>query len=183
MLAFADPTDPGSISAASAGLSGHRRDLRSAPEAELGTDVGPLVLGATWGLIACRVPPSARDGVDQGRRARHGMDLRHFGLCWTASRRLSANRSRICTATALTASAPRAGRRRPAGATPRCGIAYRASIFAGKVFIQLGKRLDGRHPRGMNWARRRGARDLVSLGAQHGEPATPPLVRPLTRAC
>ena len=113
------------------------------------------VLGATWGLAACKVPPSIRSGA--GIRVAvldTGMDLGHPDF---------AGRS-IAQATFVgqpvqdlnghgthcigTSTGPKA----PAGVTPRYGIGYKASIFAGKVLSNSGSGSQAGVLAGMNWA-------------------------------
>src|SRR6185503_11789240 len=62
---FAHPIDPSSLY-----LRGFVRaaeaiaqDLRAPSEAEISPEEDPMVVGATWGLIKCRVPQSARSGT------------------------------------------------------------------------------------------------------------------------
>jgi subtilisin family serine protease len=118
-------------------------------------ELEPSVLGATWGLIRCRVPASTRSG--QGIKVAvldTGLDLRHPDF---AGRNLSAatfvaqpvqdlhSHGTHCIGTAL-------GPLAPPGTTPRYGIAYRGHIFAGKVLSNSGFSVGGSVLAGMNWA-------------------------------
>ena len=130
-------------------------DLAGLAETELEAEEEALVLGATWGLIKCKVPQSPRSGV--GMRVAvldTGMDLGHPDF---AGRQ-------IVTATFVgqppqdlhghgthivgTAAGPKA----PRGKTPRYGIAYRAPIFVGKVLANSGSGTTAGVLAGMNWA-------------------------------
>lgn len=113
------------------------------------------VLGNTWGLVACKVPPSTRSGL--GIRVAvldTGMDVGHADFAGRA----------IVGATFVgqpvqdlhghgthcigTATGPKA----PAGAIPRYGIGYRSSIFVGKVLSNSGSGTQAGVLAGMNWA-------------------------------
>ena len=87
------------------------------------------MLGATWGLVACRVPPSTRSGAGiKVAVLDTGMDLGHPDF---AGRRFVTqtfvgqpvqdlhSHGTHCIGTAC-------GPKAPAGNTPRYGIAYRA---------------------------------------------------------
>ena len=113
------------------------------------------VLGATWGLNACRVPPSLRSGA--GIRVAvldTGLDLGHPDF---ADRAISSasfvgqpvqdlhGHGTHCTGTA-------SGARAPAGTTPRYGVAWASHIFIGKVLTNGGGSVGGSVLAGMNWA-------------------------------
>ena len=107
-------------------------DLAELDRAELEAEEDPLVVGATWGLIRCKVPPSVRSGV--GIRVAvldTGMDLGHPDFAGRASsgRRSSASRCRTFTVMARIASARRAdrSRRRAARRVMASPIAHRSS--------------------------------------------------------
>ena len=106
-------------------LRGFRRRPRRSPqdlarpgEQEVEPEEDPLVVGATWGLIACKVPPSLRSGVGiKVAVLDTGLDLGHPDFAGRAivSQPSWASPCRICTAMAPTASARRADQRhRPA---------------------------------------------------------------------
>src|SRR5437660_591918 len=114
-----------------------------------------LVLGATWGLTACRVPPSTRSGAGiKVAVLDTGMDLGHPDF---AGRRITSatfvgqpvqdlhNHGTHCIGTSC-------GPQAPSGSTPRYGIAFRAAIFAGKVLSNSGSSVGGSVLAGMNWA-------------------------------
>jgi len=135
------------------------RDLGAAaglrmPEAETEEDV--QVLGATWGLIKCKVPPSARSGVGiKVAVLDTGMDLGHPDFVG----RIVVSRSFVagqpvqdlhshgthCIGTSC-------GPLSPAGTTPRYGTAHKAQIFAGKVLSNSGSGMQADILAGMNWA-------------------------------
>lgn len=132
------------------------RDLRGQ-----GSDVPPAeeidaqVLGATWGLVRCRVPQSTRSG--SGIRVAvldTGMDLGHPDFAG----RIIVSQSFVgqpvqdlhshgthCIGTAC-------GPKSPAGTTPRYGIAHGARIYVGKVLSNSGSGTGSSVLGGMNWA-------------------------------
>jgi subtilisin len=113
-----------------------------------------LVLGATWGLVACRVPSSSRSG--NGIRVAvldTGMDLGHPDFAGRALTTASFvgqpvqdlhSHGTHCIGTAC-------GPLAPAGTTPRYGVGYRTAIFAGKVLSNSGSSVGGSVLAGMNW--------------------------------
>ena len=116
---------------------------------------GALALGATWGLIACKVPPSPRSGAGiKVAVLDTGMDLGHPDF---AGRPIVSqtfvgqpvqdlhSHGTHCIGTAC-------GTKVPPGTTPRYGIAYRSLIFAGKVLSNSGSSVGGSVVAGMNWA-------------------------------
>jgi len=116
---------------------------------------GALALGATWGLIACKVPPSVRSGVGiKVAVLDTGMDLGHPDF---AGRPITSqtfvgqpvqdlhSHGTHCIGTAC-------GTKTPPGINPRYGIAFRAAIFAGKVLANSGSSVGGSVIAGMNWA-------------------------------
>jgi subtilisin len=126
-----------------------------APLAE--TEEQALAVGATWGLNACRVPPSPRSGA--GIRVAvldTGMDLGHpdfvgripLGQTATFVGQPVTDLHSHGTHCIGTACGPLA----PAGSTPRYGCAYRSQIFVGKVLSNSGSSVGGSVLAGMNWA-------------------------------
>ncbi|MBM3521503.1 MAG: peptidase S8 [Alphaproteobacteria bacterium] len=130
------------------------RDLAGAKAAPDG-EVEAEVLGATWGLNQCRVPPSARSGLGiKVAVLDTGFDLGHPDFAGRAVTSASFVGQPVqdlnghgthCIGTA-------AGPNAPAGTTPRYGIAYRARIFAGKVLSNSGSGTGSSVLGGMNWA-------------------------------
>ncbi|HEU4883784.1 MAG TPA: S8 family serine peptidase [Longimicrobium sp.] len=118
-------------------------------------DEEALVVGATWGLIACKVPPSTRNGA--GIRVAvldTGLDLGHpdFAGRPVLSKQFVGQpvqdlhgHGTHCTGTAC-------GPQAPAGTTPRYGIGFRANIAIGKVLSNSGVSVDGSVLMGMRWA-------------------------------
>ncbi|MGZ5444436.1 MAG: S8 family serine peptidase [Thermoanaerobaculia bacterium] len=112
-------------------------------------------LGATWGLLACRVPQSPRSGA--GIRVAvldTGMDLGHpdfAGRAITGATFVGQpvqdlhSHGTHCIGTAC-------GPQSPAGTTPRYGVGYRTAIFVGKVLSNTGGGVGGSVLAGMNWA-------------------------------
>lgn len=133
-------------------------------------DIDPMVLGATWGLVKCKVPPSLRSGV--GIRVAvldTGLDLGHPDFAG----RIIVSKSFVGqpvqdlhghgTHTTGTACGPKS----PLGTTPRYGIAYRGQIFVGKVLSNTGSGSTASVLAGMNWAiANRCAVISMSLGSQ-----------------
>jgi len=130
-------------------------DLTEVEPGEFEAEEEALVLGATWGLIRCKVPPSLRSGV--GIRLAvldTGMDLGHPDFAGRTIVRATFvgqpvqdlhSHGTHCIGTA-------AGPKAPAGTTPRYGIAYRAPIFVGKVLSNSGSGTTASVLAGMNWA-------------------------------
>jgi subtilisin len=132
------------------------QDLRGEPdESELGIEEEVRVLGATWGLVRCRVPQSLRSGVGiKVAVLDTGVDLGHPDF---AGRTIISqsfvgqpvqdlhSHGTHCIGTAT-------GPKAPAGTTPRYGIAHRAQIFAGKVLTNSGSGTTANVLAGMNWA-------------------------------
>ena len=133
------------------------KDLGGAPGVPVVTEheEQALVLGATWGLSACRVPPSTRSGAGiKVAVLDTGMDLGHpdfAGRSITSATFVGQpvqdlhNHGTHCIGTSC-------GPQAPAGSTPRYGIAFRAAIFAGKVLSNSGGSVGGSVLAGMNWA-------------------------------
>jgi subtilisin family serine protease len=130
------------------------RDLKGVPMPEE-EEVEAEVLGATWGLIACKVPSSTRSGVGiKVAVLDSGMDLRHpdfSGRPMTTQTFVGEpvqdlnGHGTHCIGTAC-------GPKSPPGSTPRYGIAYNARIFVGKVLTNSGNGTGAGVLAGMNWA-------------------------------
>lgn len=133
-------------------------------------EMNPLVLGATWGLLKCKVPPSLRSGV--GIRVAvldTGLDLGHPDFAG----RIIVSNSFVGqpvqdlhghgTHTIGTA----CGSNFPLGTTPRYGIAYRGQIFVGKVLSNTGSGSTASALAGINWAIANNCAVIsMSLGSQ-----------------
>jgi subtilisin len=131
------------------------QDLGALPGAEMLGDVSATAIGATWGLRACKVPPSNFDG--NGIKVAvldTGFDLGHPEF---AGRPVVSNSfvgqpvqdlNGHGTHTAGTASGPQS----PAGPLQRYGIAFRARMFIGKVLTNSGSGTQAGVLAGMNWA-------------------------------
>jgi subtilisin family serine protease len=129
--------------------------LREHGATDVAVEEDPLVSGATWGLINCKVPASGRSGAGiKVAVLDTGMDLGHPDF----SGRTIVSQSFVgepvqdlhshgthCIGTAT-------GPKAPAGTTPRYGIAYRSQIFAGKVLTNSGSGTTATVLAGMNWA-------------------------------
>lgn len=131
------------------------RDLGVEAQAVEGAEVTPEVLGATWGLVACKVPPSTRDG--NGIRVAvldTGFDLGHpefAGRSFTTQTFVGQPVQDLHghgTHTTGTACGPKA----PAGPIQRYGIAFKCPIFVGKVLTNSGSGTQAQVLAGMNWA-------------------------------
>lgn len=114
-----------------------------------------LVVGTTWGLVACRVPQSVRTG--SGIKVAvldTGMDLGHPDF---SGRQVLGetfvgqpvedlhSHGTHCIGTAC-------GPQAPPGNIPRYGVAFRSSIFAGKVLSNSGSGTTAGILAGINWA-------------------------------
>lgn len=130
-------------------------DFEQLGDLEPDSDVEAEVLGATWGLARCKVPPSSRSGA--GIRVAvldTGMDLGHpdftgrqfFTQTFVGQpvQDLHSHGTH-CIGTA-------AGPLAPPGVTPRYGVAYKAPIYPGKVLTNSGSGTTGSVLAGMNWA-------------------------------
>src|SRR5262245_21250957 len=145
------------------------KDLGAQPASSVG-DVVAEVMGATWGLTACRVPPSNFDG--NGIKVAvldTGFDLGHPEFAGRAFATGSFVGQPVQdlhghgTHTAGTATGPRT----PAGLIPRYGIASRSQIFIGKVLSNSGSGTQAQVLAGMNWAIANRCQVIsMSLGAQ-----------------
>jgi subtilisin family serine protease len=133
-------------------------------------DVTPAVLGVTWGLTACKVPPSLRDGTGiKVAVLDTGFDLGHpefAGRTFVTSTFVGQPVQDLHghgTHTAGTACGPKT----PAGAIPRYGIGFKTQIFIGKVLNNSGSGTQAQVLAGMNWAiANRCAVISMSLGSQ-----------------
>jgi subtilisin family serine protease len=150
------PVDPGEylrgFARAAQAIAG---DLADLDQTEFEAEEDPLVVGATWGLIKCKVPPSVRSGV--GIRVAvldTGMDLGHpdfVGRSFVTASFVGQpvqdlhSHGTHCIGTSC-------GPKSPPGATPRYGIAYRAPIFVGKVLSNSGSGSTAGVLAGINWA-------------------------------
>jgi len=167
---FASALDPGDY------LKGARRAIETIyadlgePAAEVVDVVSPEVAGATWGLVACKVPPSGFSG--NGIKVAvldTGFDLGHpefAGRSFTANTFVGQPVQDLHghgTYITGTTSGPQA----PPGAVPRYGIGFRTHIFVGKVLTNSGSGTQAQVLAGMNWAvANRCAVISMSLGAQ-----------------
>jgi len=101
----------------------------------------PEVLGATWGLNVCKVPPSGFSGVGMKTAVLDtGFDLGHpefAGRSFVTKSFVGQPVQDLHghgTHTTGTACGPRT----PAGSIPRYGIGYKVQIFSGKVLTNAG---------------------------------------------
>jgi subtilisin family serine protease len=144
------------------GYDGERSTVDEQEEAQ--------ALGVTWGLSACRVPPSSRSGLGiKVAVLDTGMDTGHadfagraiMGASFVGQPVIDLNgHGTHCIGTS-------AGPKTPAGAIPRYGIGYRASIFAGKVLTNSGSGTQAAVLAGMNWAIANRCQVIsMSLGSQ-----------------
>jgi subtilisin len=130
-------------------------DLRAPEEMEIEPEEDPLVVGATWGLITCKVPPSHRSGSGiKVAIVDGGMDLGHpdfAGRPFVTQtfvgqpvQDLLGHATHICG----TACGPKA----PPGAIPRYGSGYKTLIHIGKVVTNSGSGTTATVLAGLNWA-------------------------------
>jgi hypothetical protein len=133
------------------------------------TDV--QVLGATWGLVACKVPPSTRSGAGiKVAILDTGLDLGHphfAGRSITAQSFISGQTAQDGHGHGTHTAGTACGTKTPPGTIPRYGIAYGSRIFIGKVLSNSGSGSTGTVLNGMNWAIANGCEVIsMSLGAQ-----------------
>ncbi|HET6851962.1 MAG TPA: S8 family serine peptidase [Pyrinomonadaceae bacterium] len=130
-------------------------DLSGAVESVEEIELEPTVLGATWGLLACKVPPSTRDG--NGIKVAvldTGFDLGHpefAGRSFTTRSFVGQPVQDLHghgTHTAGTACGPKS----PPGPFQRYGIGFRTQIFIGKVLTNSGFGTQAQILAGINWA-------------------------------
>lgn len=133
-------------------------------------DVDAQVLGATWGLIRCKVPPSTRSGLGiKVAVLDTGMDLGHpdfAGRVFTTRTFVGQpvqdlhSHGTHCIGTSC-------GPKAPPGTIPRYGIAYGAQIFVGKVLTNSGSGTTAGVLAGINWAIANRCQVIsMSLGSQ-----------------
>lgn len=146
------------------------RDLGGARQPQPGGEEEGLVLGATWGLNACKVPPSVRSG--SGIKVAvldTGMDLGHpdFAGRPVVSQTFVGQPVQDLHGHGTHCIGTSCGTRAPAGSTPRYGIGYKAAIFAGKVLSNSGSGSGAGVLAGMNWAIANRCQVIsMSLGSQ-----------------
>ena len=131
------------------------RDLGLGSKAQPETEVEAQVLGATWGLIACRVPPSVRSGAGIKLAVLDtGFDLGHPDFVGRpiVSRTFVGQPVQDLHGHGTHVTGTAAGPKAPAGTTPRYGIAYRSLIHIGKVLTNSGSGTMAGILAGMNWA-------------------------------
>jgi subtilisin family serine protease len=150
--------------ASDAGVGGEYRE-------EEGEDVGAEVLGATWGLVVCKVPPSSRSGLgirvavlDTGMALNHPDFVgRTFATATFVGQPVQDlhGHGTHCIGTAC-------GPLAPPGTTPRYGIGHKvAPIFVGKVLSNSGSGSTASVLAGMNWAIANNCTVIsMSLGSQ-----------------
>jgi subtilisin len=145
------------------------RGLIGAPATEE-ERIAPEVLGVTWGLAACKVPPSAfsGSGIKVGMLDT-GMDLGHpefAGRSFTTNTFVGQPVQDLNghgTHTTGTACGPKT----PASAIPRYGIGFSTLINSGKVLTNSGSGTQAAVLAGMNWAIAQRCQVIsMSLGAQ-----------------
>jgi subtilisin family serine protease len=127
-------------------------------------------LGATWGLVRCRVPQSTRSGVAIKLAVLDtGMDLGHpdFAGRPIVSETFAGQPVQDVHGHGTHCIGTSSGPQAPAGTTPRYGIAYQDLIHVGKVLTNAGSGATAGILAGMNWAvANRCAVISMSLGAQ-----------------
>jgi len=150
------------------------KDLGSQDFKDAEDEADVLALGATWGLVACKVPSSSRSGggikvavLDTGFDLGHPDFAGRVPVPQTATfvgqpvQDLHGHGTH-CIGTAC-------GPFSPPGSTPRYGIAFRASIFVGKVLGNSGSSVGASVLNGMNWAIANRCQVIsMSLGSQSG---------------
>jgi subtilisin len=135
-------------------------------------DVDAQVVGATWGLIACRIPQTMRSGagirvavLDTGMALNHpDFQGRNFVTQTFVGQPVQDlhGHGTHCTGTAC-------GPRSPAGPIPRYGTAFHSQIHVGKVLSNSGQGGTASVLGGMNWAIARGC-EVISMSLGSGAP-------------
>src|SRR5262249_9645534 len=154
-FAFADADPLGYLRGFRRAVETIAEDLRSPDEAEADLEVDPAVLGATWGLIRCNVPPSTRSGVGiKVAMLDTGLDLGHPDFAGRAitSQTFVGQPVQDMNGHGTHTCGTACGTKAPAGAIQRYGIAYRAPIFIGKVLNNAGSGSTATVLAGMHWA-------------------------------
>lgn len=131
------------------------KDLGQAVTPPAEEEEGALAWGSTWGLNACRVPPSARSGVGiKVAVLDTGLDLGHpdFAGRPIVSQTFVGEPVQDLHSHGTHCSGTACGTKTPPGINPRYGVAYRSSIFIGKVLSNSGFSVGGSVIAGMNWA-------------------------------
>jgi subtilisin family serine protease len=135
-------------------------------------DEDAQVIGATWGLIACRVPQAMRSGagirvavLDTGMALNHpDFQGRHFVKQTFVGQPVQDLHSHgtHCIGTAC-------GPKAPTGPIQRYGIAHHTHIYAGKVLSNSGSGATAGVLAGMNWAIARRC-EVISMSLGSGAP-------------
>jgi subtilisin len=145
-------------------------DLVGAEGVAAPPELVPEVVGATWGLNACKVPASQFSGsgikvavLDTGFDLGHPEFAGRNPVTQTFVGQAVQDLNGHGTHTAGTACGPQA----PAGPIQRYGIAFKAQMFIGKVLTNSGSGTQAGVLAGMNWAiANKCAVISMSLGAQ-----------------
>jgi subtilisin len=154
-FAFADADSTGYLRGFRRAAEAIAQDLHAPDDAEIAPEEDPLVVGATWGLIKCKVPPSLRSGVGiKVAVLDTGLDLGHPDFAGRAilSQTFVGQPVQDLHGHGTHTCGTACGTKAPAGAIPRYGIAYRAPIFVGKVLNNSGSGSTASVLAGMNWA-------------------------------
>jgi subtilisin len=124
-------------------------------QSELEIQEEAAVVGATWGLTACRVPPSARNGIGiKIAVLGTGMDLGHPDFAGRAivSQTFVGEPVQDLNGHGTHMIGTACGPKTPPGTTPRYGIGHRTQIFVGKIIGNSGSGTTATVLNGMNWA-------------------------------
>jgi subtilisin family serine protease len=118
-------------------------------------EVDAEVLGATWGLLRCKVPPSLRSG--QGIKVAvldTGFDLGHPDFVGrpVVSQTFVGQPVQDLNGHGTHCVGTSCGPKAPVGTTPRYGIGHAARIFVGKVLTNSGSGTGAGVLAGINWA-------------------------------
>ncbi len=131
------------------------RDLKNNGFSQQEIEEEVQVLGATWGLIACKVPPSLYSGLAiKVAVLGTGLDLGHpdFAGRSVTSQTFVGEPVQDLNGHGTHMIGTACGPKSPRGTIPRYGIGYRTAIFAGKILTNSGTGTTAGVLQGINWA-------------------------------
>jgi subtilisin len=153
---FTLAADDGYLRGFSRAAAAIAEDLDATEATEIEATEDPAVLGATWGLIDCRVPPSPRSGaaikvavLDSLMDLGHP-DFAHRTIVTQGFGGIPVTGPPNDHATHIVGTA--CGPKAPPGSIPRYGIGYKTLIHLGLVLTNSGSGSTATVLAGLNWA-------------------------------